>query len=78
MAIGLPLGGWAAANQRNLPYHAGHGIAYGLRRNDAIASITLNPAKMMGLSKSLAVWRMEKKQLFLAVRVISSILEAVL
>ena len=53
MAIGLPLGGWAAANQRNLPYHAGHGIAYGLRRNDAIASITLNPAKMMGLSKKL-------------------------
>ncbi len=53
LSIGLPLGAWSAANQRNLPYHAAHGVAYGLSRKDALASVTINPANLLGVSHLL-------------------------
>ncbi|HIF15394.1 MAG TPA: amidohydrolase, partial [Bacteroidetes bacterium] len=39
--------------QRNLPFHAGTAIAYGLSYEEALKSISLNPAKILGLDKSL-------------------------
>lgn len=36
--------------QRNLPFQAGHAVGYGLDYEKAVQSITLNPAKIMGIS----------------------------
>ncbi|QDT13847.1 amidohydrolase family protein [Stieleria marina] len=41
-------GGAAAA--RNLPYHAGNAVAYGLSRNQAVRSITLSAAEILGVA----------------------------
>ncbi|MGB7344664.1 MAG: amidohydrolase family protein [Pirellulaceae bacterium] len=41
-------GGAAAA--RNLPYHAGNAVAYGLPREEAIRSITLSAAEILGVA----------------------------
>lgn len=35
---------------RNLPFNAGTAAAYGLSKEDALAAITLNPAKIMGVA----------------------------
>lgn len=40
-------------NERNLPYHAGLAAAHGLERDDAIRSITLAPAEILGVSDRL-------------------------
>lgn len=37
--------------QRNLPFQAGHAVGYGLEYEKAVQSITLNPAKIMGIDK---------------------------
>jgi imidazolonepropionase-like amidohydrolase len=37
-------------NVRNLPYQAGMAAAYGLSRDEAIASITLRPAQILGVA----------------------------
>ncbi|MEM7262862.1 MAG: amidohydrolase family protein [Planctomycetota bacterium] len=39
------------SNVRNLPFHAGTAVAYGLPRQDAIHAITLAPAKIFGIDK---------------------------
>lgn len=39
-----------ASGARNLPYHAGVAVAYGLEPKDAIRAITLAPAEIMGVS----------------------------
>ncbi|WP_442509706.1 amidohydrolase family protein [Novipirellula sp. SH528] len=39
-----------ASNVRNLPYHAGCSVAYGLAREDAVRAITLSPAEILGVS----------------------------
>ncbi|GAA5510214.1 amidohydrolase family protein [Novipirellula caenicola] len=39
-----------ASNVRNLPYHAGCSVAYGLSREDAVRAITLSPAEILGVS----------------------------
>ncbi len=44
-------GGAAAA--RNLPYHAGNAVAYGLKQADAIRSITLSAAEILGVADQL-------------------------
>lgn len=36
-------------NVRNLPYHAGTAVAFGLSREEAIKAITLSPAKILGV-----------------------------
>lgn len=37
--------------QRNLPFQAGNAVTYGLNKEEALAAITLNPAKMLGVDK---------------------------
>ena len=41
-----------AMNARNLPFQAGTAMAYGLTEEEAIQSISLNTAKIMGISKT--------------------------
>ena len=42
-------GDMEAMNSRNLPYHAGTAAAYGLSKEQALQSITLNTAKILGV-----------------------------
>lgn len=44
-------GDMEAMNARNIPFLAGTCLAYGLTEEEAIASITLNPCKIMGIDK---------------------------
>jgi len=43
-------GRWATSNVRNLPYNAGTAVAYGLPHDEAMKSITLYPAQIMGVA----------------------------
>ena len=65
LSIGLPLGGWATANQRNLPYHAAHGVAHGFSREKALASITIEPAKACGIDQRLGTLEKGKEATFI-------------
>ncbi len=38
-----------SSNARNLPYHAGNAVAYGLPRDEAIKAITLSAAQILGV-----------------------------
>ncbi len=40
-------------NYRNLPYHAGFAVAYGMNKEDALKSITIIPAELLGVSNKL-------------------------
>jgi imidazolonepropionase-like amidohydrolase len=40
-------------NNRNLPYHAGFAVAYGMSREDALKAITIVPAEIFGVSDKL-------------------------
>jgi len=42
-----------AMNSRNLPFLAGSAVAYGLTKEEALTSITLNTAKIMGIDKQI-------------------------
>lgn len=44
-------GDMAEMNTRNLPFLAGTCVTYGLTEEQAVASITLNPAKILGIDK---------------------------
>lgn len=44
---------FAAAHQRNLPYHAAMAVAYGLSPEEALRSITRYPAEILGVGKRL-------------------------
>jgi imidazolonepropionase-like amidohydrolase len=66
LSIGLPLGGWSTANQRNLPYHAAHGVAYGLSREKALAAITIEPARICGVINELGSLENGKNATFIA------------
>ena len=66
LSIGLRLGAWSAANQRNLPYHAAHAIPLGLKRKDALAAITIHPAKLMGVQSQLGTLEKGKDATFIA------------
>jgi len=46
-------GGMEAMGARNLPFTAGTTVAYGLDYEDAIQSITLNTAKILGVDKEI-------------------------
>jgi imidazolonepropionase-like amidohydrolase len=46
-------GAFTAANARNLPYHASMAAAFGLSREDALKSITLYPAQILGVGDKL-------------------------
>lgn len=43
------LGIWGSWEQRNLPFHAGTAAAYGLTKEEALAAVTLNTAKILGV-----------------------------
>ena len=66
LSIGLRLGAWSAANQRNLPYYAAHAIPLGLQRKDALAAVTINPAKLMGVQNQLGTLEKGKDATFIA------------
>lgn len=40
-------------NYRNLPYHAGFAVAYGMSKEDALKAITIIPAELLGVSNKL-------------------------
>lgn len=42
-----------AANARNLPFHAGNAVAYGLPASDAIRSLTLSAAEILGVDNRI-------------------------
>ena len=44
---------FAAANARNLPYHAAMAVAFGLPRSEALRGLTLYPAQILGVGKHL-------------------------
>lgn len=43
----------ASDNPRSLPYQAGNAVAYGLPYDEALKSVTLRPAEILGLAKDL-------------------------
>lgn len=47
------LASYNVSNSRNLPYSAGFAVAYGLPYDEALKSITLNPAEAFGLGDKL-------------------------
>ena len=47
------LASYNVSNSRNLPYSAGFAVAYGLPYDEAMKSITLNPAEAFGLGDTL-------------------------
>ncbi len=40
-------------NYRNLPYHAGFAVAYGMNKEDALKAITIIPAELFGVANKL-------------------------
>ena len=66
LSIGFRLGGWTAANQRNLPYHAAQAVAHGLSREKALASITIEPARVAGMDTRLGTLEARKEATFIA------------
>lgn len=46
-------GDMEAMNSRNLPFNAGVAAAYGLSKEEALASISFNAAKILGIEKSV-------------------------
>ncbi|MEO6426519.1 MAG: amidohydrolase family protein [Bacteroidia bacterium] len=46
-------GDMEAMQSRNLPFNAGVAVAYGLTKEEALASITFNAAKILGVEKEL-------------------------
>jgi imidazolonepropionase-like amidohydrolase len=52
-AISVGTGDMAEADVRNLPYHAAQAMAFGLPPDEALRSITLNPARILGFASLL-------------------------
>jgi imidazolonepropionase-like amidohydrolase len=40
-------------NYRNLPYHAGFAVAYGMNKEDALKAVTIIPAELFGVANKL-------------------------
>ncbi len=53
IAFGLGLGGWGASGLRNLPYSAAQSAAHGLPEAEALKSLTLYPAQILGVADRL-------------------------
>ena len=53
VAISGGLGGDEASNTRNVPYVAAQAMAFGLSREEALKTITLNPAEIFGVADRL-------------------------
>ncbi len=48
--VQFAIGAFDTSNVRNLPYHAGTAVAFGLSSEEAIRSITLTPAEILGVA----------------------------
>jgi len=60
-------GSFEAANARNLPQHAAMAAAFGLPRDDALKSVTLYPAQILGVGDRLgSIERGKQADLFVA------------
>lgn len=57
-AIGDGLGSWRA---RDLPFHVGQAIAFGLSSEEGLRSVTLTPAEIFGVEKDLGSLEVGKK-----------------
>jgi imidazolonepropionase-like amidohydrolase len=66
VAFGLGLGSWGAAGLRNLPYSAAQSLAHGLPVQEALKTITLNPAKILGVDDRLGSIEPGKEASFIA------------
>ena len=64
-AIGDGGSSFGAANARNLPFHAAMSAAFGLPREAALASVTLGPAKVLGVADRLGSLEPGKDATFL-------------
>jgi imidazolonepropionase-like amidohydrolase len=53
-----------AMGSRNLPFTAGTAVAYGLDYENAIRSLTLNPAEILGIDKTLGSIEQGKEATF--------------
>lgn len=53
VAITGGIGGDEASNVRNIPYVAAQAMAFGLSHDEALKSVTLNPAEMFGVADRL-------------------------
>ncbi len=56
-----------AENVRNLPYHAGFAVAYGLPREEALRAVTIAPARIFGVESEIGSLEVGKQaNLFVA------------
>ncbi len=60
-------GNWAAADARNLPYHAAMCSAFGMPPDEAVRAITLNPAEILGVADRLGSIEVGKEASLIAV-----------
>ena len=67
VAHSVRMGNWGATEIRNIVYAAARSMAYGLPRDDALKSITLNPAQILGVGKTLGSLTPGKEATFIAV-----------
>ena len=67
VAFSVRMGSWGASEVRNVVYAAARGMLYGLPREAALQSITLQPAKMLGVSDRLGSLTVGKEASFIAV-----------
>lgn len=56
------------ANIRNLPYEAGRAVAYGLTPDEALRSITIQPARILGIDDRLGSLEVGKEATLFAAR----------
>ena len=67
VAISMGAGSFATSNVRNLPYTAAQSIAFGMPEAEALKSLTLSPAKILGLGDRLGSIEKGKEATFIAV-----------
>jgi imidazolonepropionase-like amidohydrolase len=51
-------------NYRNLPYHAGFAVAYGMNKGDALKAVTIVPAEILGVADKLGSIEVGKSATF--------------
>jgi imidazolonepropionase-like amidohydrolase len=51
-------------NYRNLPYHAGFAVAYGMNKEDALKAVTIVPAEILGVADKLGSIEVGKSATF--------------
>ena len=67
VAHSVKMGSWGASEIRNVVYAAARSMSYGLPREAALQSITLQPAKMLGVGERLGSLTPGKEATFIAV-----------